>query len=248
MQLSGFTDRTNHAMKVGTSEVHVWRAYLNGIDKRSLDGLLSADELARAEKFYFSKDRDYFIAGRGLLRRILGQYLDRPANKLCFRYNVHGKPSLDDSYGSDLRFNVSHSNDIALYAITTGREVGVDVEYIRPIATEDSIAEQFFSSREIAELRSLPPHLQQMAFYTCWTRKEAYIKATGTGLALDLHQFDVSLKPGEPVALLRVNGDPDEVTRWTMRELVPAQDYVGALVVEGNDWQLKCRQWEDSYG
>jgi 4'-phosphopantetheinyl transferase len=208
--------------------------------------LLSADEIARARQFHFTKDRENFIVARGLLRLILARYLNIAPDQLRFCYNAYGKPSLASAFcGNDLRFNVSHSNDIALYAITMGREVGIDIEYMRPMASDRLVPEQFFSSREVAALRSLPMHLQETAFYTCWTRKEAYIKAVGKGLAIELDRFDVELRPGEPPVLLSVHNDPHEAARWSLQELIPAEGYVGALAVEGNDWQLKCWQWQD---
>src|SRR5919199_1621700 len=137
--------------------------------------------------------------------------------QLCFTYGRHGKPALATGTGGvPLRFNVSHSHGLALYAITRDREVGVDVERIRPEVAQEKIAERFFSPREVTVLRALPTPLQATAFFACWTRKEAYIKATGDGLSLSLKQFDVSLAPGEPVALLHTIWDPQEAARWAL--------------------------------
>ncbi|MEO5702642.1 MAG: 4'-phosphopantetheinyl transferase superfamily protein [Gammaproteobacteria bacterium] len=228
------------------NEIHLWRMDLNHAYKYDLQKLLSVDEITRSERFHFSIDRKHFMVARGLLRLILGRYLNRPPNELQFLYNAYGKPALADQFGgTNLRFNVSHSNGLALYAITTGREVGVDVEYMRPLLPNDRIGEQFFSPREITVLHSLPPQGQQTAFYAGWTRKEAYIKAVGKGLSLDLDQFDVELRPHMPAALLSVKGDPREAARWTLQEVVPAPGYAGAIAAEGDDWQLKCWQWQD---
>lgn len=226
-------------------EVHVWCAFLHTANAEALSFFLDKNEQSRADSFHFLKDKQHFASTRGLLRVLLGNYLGVAPGELRFSCNAYGKPSLADTVnGSGLRFNVSHSNDIALYAITAGREVGVDIEYVRPMDPADLVPEQFFSPREVAELRSLPTHLQQTAFYTCWTRKEAYIKAVGKGLSLGLDQFDVSFRPGEPAALLRVSGDAQEAARWALREITPAPDYVGALAVEGHDWRLQCWQWQ----
>ncbi|MDQ3652238.1 MAG: 4'-phosphopantetheinyl transferase superfamily protein [Acidobacteriota bacterium] len=236
---------------LGHNEVHVWRAALNTKESsiQSLRRTLSADERARAERFHFQNDRDHFIVARGLLRAILGRYLNVDPSQLCFSYSFYGKPSLArESSGDDLSFNLSHAGELALYAITRGREIGIDVERIRADFANEQIAERFFSLREVAALRTLPKNIQPQGFFNCWTRKEAYIKARGEGLSLPLDQFEVSLVPGEPAALLRTSGSGDhqEASRWSLREVVaPAASYVAAVAVEGDDWQLKYWQWPE---
>jgi len=231
-----------------TDVVHAWLASLSvkASTVQRLRQLLTADEICRAERFYFPKDRDHFIVARGVLRRILGRYLDTEPSRLRFCYSAYGKPALDTEFGGGaLRFNVSHSHGVALYGVSRGREVGIDLERIRPDFADDRVAERFFSSREVAALRSLPQSMRRDAFFNCWTRKEAYIKARGEGLSLRLDQFDVSLAPGEPAALLDTQDDPQEACRWSLQELAPSPGYVAALAVEGHDWQLKCWQWLD---
>ena len=142
-----------------------------------------------------------------------------------------------------IRFNLSHSHGKALYAISRGREVGVDLEFIRCDLEAEQIAERFFSHSEIETLRALPPSLRKYAFFLCWTRKEAYIKARGEGLSMSLDQFDVSLTPGKPAALLRTNPDSDEALRWSLRDLKPASGYAAALAIRGSDFTLSCWQW-----
>jgi 4'-phosphopantetheinyl transferase len=160
---------------------------------RGLEQMLSHDEIARAERFHFERDRRRFVVGRGLLRAILGRYMGIESERLRFRYGEYGKPYLAEEYGGKaLQFNVAHSQDMALYAIARDREVGVDIEYIRPFPNLMQIAEQFFSARENIALQAVPEHLKDEAFFTCWTRKEAYIKARGDGLSLPLDRFDVS--------------------------------------------------------
>jgi 4'-phosphopantetheinyl transferase len=227
-------------------EVHVWRAKLDqpSLRIRSLLDTLAPEERKRARQFHFPKDRDNFVVARGLLRTILGRYLHLEPHQLGFRYSFYGKPFLVEEYNrSDLRFNLSHSHGLVLFAITRGRELGIDLEYIRPNLAEEEIAERFFSTYEVAILRALPAHLQAEAFFNCWTRKEAYIKAKGEGLSLPLDKFDVSLAPGEPAALLRIRGDVEDLSRWTMVELAPGVGYIGALVVERCDWRLRCWEW-----
>ena len=167
----------------------------------NLKQVLSADEHARAERFYFQKDRERFMVARGLLRTVLGRYLNQEPSQLRFCYSPYGKPALATGSGRNtLRFNVSHSHGLALYAITCGRELGVDVELIRPELPDEEIAERFFSFQEVSGLRALPPNMRLEAFFNCWTLKEAYIKARGEGLSLPLDQFDVALVPGEAAA------------------------------------------------
>ncbi len=163
---------------------------------------------------------------------------------LRFYYGPQGKPKLDkETAGEALRFNVTHTQGLALYAVANGREVGIDVERIRPELVDGDFAERFFSPREVAALRMLPVGLRPEAFFNCWTRKEAYAKARGDGLSLPLKQFDVSLAPREPAALLSTKGDPLEAARWSLSALHPGPGYVAALAVEGHDWRLECRQW-----
>nr|QEO74508.1 4'-phosphopantetheinyl transferase [uncultured bacterium] len=225
-------------------EVHVWRTVLTktASEVESLSGLLVADEQRRAESFRFNRDRAHFIVARGILRKILGLYVQRPPDSLRFSYTPFGKPDLDDAGNFEtLRFNLTHAGDVVLYAVTLGREIGIDVEYMRAGIDYEEIAGHFFSQREVQTLRALPPELRPRAFFNCWTRKEAYIKARGEGLSLPLDEFDVSLSPDEPAALLSAR-DPQEVARWSLRELTLAPVYVAALAVEGSDWRLRC--WE----
>jgi len=235
-------------LTLGSDEVHVWRAALNraASQVQSLQRTLTADEQARAERFYFQKDRERFVVGRGLLRIILGRYLNLEPNQLRFDYSPYGKPSLAPEIdGGGLRFNVSHSHELALYAVTRGREIGIDVERLRPDFASEQIAERFFSPREVAELRALPPEVQTEAFFNCWTRKEAYIKAIGEGLSHPLDQFDVSLVPGQPASLLSTRTNPSEAARWSLLALIPSPDYVAALAVEGHGWRLvRWQCWE----
>jgi 4'-phosphopantetheinyl transferase len=228
------------------AEVHVWLAKLDQSPEtlQALHHLLSPDEIERAERFHFRKHREHFTVARGVLRTILGGYLRVEPSQLRFAYNAYGKPALAGTQDqSTLRFNLSHSHELALYAFTLRREIGLDLEYRRDDFASERIAEQFFSAREVEMLRALPPRLRTEGFFNCWTRKEAYIKAVGIGLSLPLDQFDVSLSPFEPAALLRTGDDEMDAARWSLRELTPAEGYAAALAVEGHDWQLKCWHW-----
>jgi 4'-phosphopantetheinyl transferase len=238
---------TTQPPPLAPEEVHVWRIGLELGDAllARLRQMMAEDERLRADRFHFERDRRHFIAGRGALRVLLAGYLASRPEQVRFAYSNYGKPRLaDETKGSDLRFNLTHSHGLALLAITRGRDVGIDVEQLRDIERDgQSLAERFFSAQESAVLASLPPHRRREAFFNCWTRKEAYIKANGQGLSLPLDKFDVSLHPGEAAALLSTRHDPDEVHRWSMRSLLPCDGYVGALVVEGKSWQLWCGDW-----
>ena len=233
-------------LSLARHEVHVWRSELDkpAFDVSSFLRTLTPDEQARAERFHFQRDREHFIVARGVLRAILGRYLEAEPDRLRFSYGEYGKPDLAEVRGGDsVRFNMSHSNGLALFAVTLDRELGVDLEWIRPGVADDQIAERFFSPREVRILRALPRELQDEAFFNCWTRKEAYIKAKGEGLSMPLNLFDVSLAPGEPAALVSTAADPQEASRWTLRELFPAAGFAAAIAVEGDGWQLNCWQW-----
>jgi 4'-phosphopantetheinyl transferase len=234
---------------LSSDEVHVWCAELDQTASRvhNLQQTLDGNERARAERFYFKRDRNHFIVAHGLLRVILSRYLNIEPGDLRFCYSPYGKPMLAKEFDGDrLRFNLSHSHSLVLYAVTRARDIGIDIERIRPDLAYEQIAEGFFSPREVAALRTVPTSRQLGAFFNCWTRKEAYIKARGEGLSLPLDRFDVSLAPGEPAILLSTVGDPHETSRWSLRELDLAPGYVAALAVEGHDWRLKCWQWAEA--
>ena len=224
------------------NQVDVWRAdlELGPPELYRLQQTLSPDELDRAARFYFPKDQQRFIAARGVLRDTLARYLGRSPAELHFSYASFGKPSLaSDCAADNLRFNLSHSGSIGLYAVARQREVGIDLERIEPKFAGDGIAERFFSRNEVAKLRSLPASARLHAFFNCWTRKEAYVKARGAGLQIPLESFDVSLAPDEQAAFLS-----EGEFGWSLRALLLDQDYAAAIAVEGKDWELRLWQWQ----
>jgi 4'-phosphopantetheinyl transferase len=234
-------------LALNTNEVHVWRAGLDA-DAAAVERwrqTLSNDELARAGKFHSAVQRDHYTAGRGMLRSLLARYLGAPAGEFQFRLNAHGKPALDSgSQVADLRFNLSHSHGMALFAFSLGGDVGVDGEYVRPSRREMDLAKRFFSPQEVAVLRAFPESSQREMFYHCWTRKEAYIKARGAGLSINLASFTVSLA-ADTLAHLPITGHADpEAGRWWLRTLAPGEDYVGAVAAEGAEWALTLFQYE----
>ena len=229
-------------LTLSAGEAHVWCAWLDlpSTWRDSYRQFLSQAELERAERFRFERDRGRYIVRRGLLRSLLGRYLSVEATAIDFVYNDYGKPALGSSFGEcPLRFNLSHSNGLAIFAFTSGMDVGVDVEYGQRDIEYEQLAERYFSPYERTMIQSLPPESKREAFYLCWTRKEAYIKAHGEGLSLPLDQFDVSVTPGEPACLLATRGGLEEARSWTLRHLAPAKDYLGALAVRGHGWRLQ---------
>jgi 4'-phosphopantetheinyl transferase len=226
--------------------VHVWRASLSVTPARlsALEATLAEDERARADGFHSRLHREHFVVGRGALRAILAHYAGVPAGGLLFAYGRHGKPMIATEMNrGDVRFNLSHSGGLALYAVTRGRELGVDLEEIAGRHEEEGLAVRFFSPREVAALGSLPPERRREAFYACWTRKEAYVKAKGDGLSLPLDRFDVAFRPGEPPALLSVSDDPLEAGRWSLEALDVAPGYAAALCFEGRATSITCVGW-----
>ena len=231
---------------LSSNDVHLWRANLDQSDEcvKQIAQMLSEEEQRKTERFHLDKDRKRFIVTRGVLRTILSRYLDVEPNRLRLGYCSLGKPYLvEKSNGEEICFNLSHSHNLSLYAFTRGRQIGVDIEYIHPITEADQIVARFFSSNEHAIWQQLPKGQKQEAFFNCWTRKEAYLKARGEGLSLPLDQFDVSFDPGKRAALLLTSGASDESSRWLLRAIQPGPGYVAALVVEGHDWRLKCWEW-----
>jgi 4'-phosphopantetheinyl transferase len=230
-----------------TDEVHVWTASRDAPDDvvGAMRGLLEGDELRRADRFVSAVDRRQFAVGRGLLRTILGRYLDRDPASIRFVTNPHGKPELDPASGVDptLRFNLAHSGSLVLYALTRGRDLGVDVEKVRPDFGGEALAGRFFAPGEVAALKALPESDRTLAFFHGWTRKEAYIKAKGKGLALPLDEFEVTIGPARPAALLSTSPDPAEASRWSLVELPAEPGYVAAACVEGRGWRLLRGWW-----
>jgi 4'-phosphopantetheinyl transferase len=207
---------------------------------RNLETFLSHEERQRADRFYSELHRSRFIVGRGSLRAILGNYLAMEPGDLEFHRGEHGKPSLSHVEGSkDLQFNISHSHGLAILAVTLGRQIGIDLEQLRPMDNPGEIVARFFSTYERSIFLGLPEEQKHEAFFRCWTRKEAYLKATGDGLTFPLDRFDVSLAPGETPSLLRVEGRPGEESRWTLRDLTLGPNYVCSVAVEGSDWRVK---------
>lgn len=247
---TGSTNQSNHwpppppDLGLERDQVHVWQASLEASrgDSSRLVRILSPAELERANRFHFDRDRRRFMAAHTALRVILSRYLAVRPEQIRYRSGEHGKPAL--AYPrAGLEFNLSHAHELLLVAVTAGRAVGVDLEYVRPLDDFEAIARRTFSASENEALRAVPEAQRRESFFRCWTRKEAFIKAVGQGLSYPLNQFAVSLDPGEPAALLKVENDPDAVTRWSMHGFTPAPGYLAALVVAGQPPGLKFWQY-----
>lgn len=226
---------------LASNAIHVWLASHDELAAQcaAFAPSLSADELQRAARFRLQQDRDRFIAARGWLRLVLSKYLHQEPARLVFGYNAYGKPSL--AAPAQITFNLSHAHEFVLLAITRDRAVGVDLEHLRPICATElaTLAANFFSPAEQAAWQSLAPGEQRAAFFNCWTRKEAYVKARGQGLALTLNSFDVTLRPGEQAALLAHRGDPQAAACWSLINLSAPPGYAAALAVEGRGCELQ---------
>ncbi len=234
------------APQLADNEVHVWRASLE-IGPQALQrlkGTLADDEKARAERFIFEQDRNRFIAARGILRDVLGKYLQCTPQAIDFVYGPRGKPAIS-SGGSrhPLCFNLSHSHGLAVMGIAREREIGIDIELIRPELANEEIAKRYFSLKEVDDLNRLSVERRAEGFFLCWTRKEAYIKARGDGLHIPLDSFCVSLSPDSPAEL----SSADE-SRWRIQSFVPSDlpepRYAAAVVVEGKSWTAHYFDWK----
>ncbi|MFB2771656.1 4'-phosphopantetheinyl transferase HetI [Pelatocladus sp. BLCC-F211] len=219
-------------------DVHVWRIELERPESelQVLQTTLSGDEIARAQRFYFEQHRQRFIAGRGILRTILGRYLGVEPQAVEFTYELRGKPLLADSFAdSGLSFNLSHSQDLALCGVSRNRKIGIDVEYMRSVSDVEALAERFFAPREYELVRSLPSNQQQQVFFRYWTCKEAYLKAIGVGI-VQLEKVEISLTLEQAAKLIT-----DQ--EWSLIELVPGDHYLGAVAVAGQSLDLKYWQY-----
>jgi 4'-phosphopantetheinyl transferase len=232
-------DKLSHLQ---AEEVHAWVVPLElpaGCLK-TLHALLHPTERERAGSFRFPHLQNAFITSRGVLRLLLGRYLDIPPHEVPVGYGPDGKPEVP---GADLQFNLAHSGGLAVYAFTLGRKVGVDLEMIKPMPDLETVSRRFFAEREVEALLALPEAERNQAFFTCWTRKEAYIKAIGKGLVQPLDRFAVTFLPGETPCLAWVDGEPKAPERWQMAALPLGPKYQGALLAEGSGWELFYLRW-----
>ncbi|MEM6755426.1 MAG: 4'-phosphopantetheinyl transferase superfamily protein [Cyanobacteria bacterium P01_C01_bin.38] len=218
-----------------SNEVHIWRENLDNVKPllKDLTRILAEDELVRARRFHFEQHRQRFIAARGILRNILSRYLNIEPSEIKFGYEARGKPFLEQNLQNKLTFNVSHSQNFALYAVSLDNSIGVDLESISSTTDVVSLAQRFFSPNEFAIIESAPQEQQHQLFFRYWTCKEAYLKATGTGLK-DLQQVEISLAIEQSAKLNIPNSD-----EWSLLEIQPFSNCAGAVAVKGRDLQFK---------
>jgi len=190
-------------------------------------------------RFVFEKDRNHYIAGRGLLRTIISSYLELEPSQIEFAYGPNGKPALKPGLvDRAFEFNLSHSKDRALYAFNWDCRIGVDIEYMIPMADMDNFAEQFFTTRESEWINSLAREQKKDAFFKTWTCKEAFLKANGNGLTVPINQVEISLTTVGTAELISVGGDQEQTARWRLEMLNPFPGYQAALAVEGHDGEI----------
>lgn len=227
-------------------EVHLWIIRLSqiGPEIAELSDFLNPDEKQKAARFFRNGDQRRFIVAHGVLRQLLGGYLSAAPEALNFTVNDFGKPALVRKPGDHLlSFNLAHSGDVILYGVANGQQVGVDVEAIRDDLRVMELAEGQFSAHELAVLQATPPDERVTAFFRCWTRKEAYLKARGEGLGFPLNQFSVTFGPNEAPAVHWASDDPLVTERWSMFDLVPAPGYAGAVVMGAKRARIVSCHW-----
>ncbi|UCC55897.1 MAG: 4'-phosphopantetheinyl transferase superfamily protein [Gammaproteobacteria bacterium] len=226
--------RVQQHPELAAGEIHVWRVRLD--TPVTGESPLSADELQRAQRLRDIQKRNHFIAGRAALRDLLGEYTGTEPRELQFVYGPHGKPSLRDN---PLRFNFSNSGEVALLAVASDREVGVDIEYRDRSIRVEPLAAHIFTNAEAAAFRQLPESKRHAALLAAWTRKEAYLKALGTGFSLSLNSFSVAVPVDEEPAVLELGDSPETMSSWKFVPLVPHPEYIATLTAPDTGWSVR---------
>jgi 4'-phosphopantetheinyl transferase len=222
------------ALPLTPSDVHIWRVGLEqpASEVTRLGDFLSEDEQAKAQKFANLTLQNQFIVGRGYLRHILSQYVHLAPSQLQLSTGKWGKPTLAGF--PMIRFNLAHSKNLAVYAVTYRRAIGIDLEFLRPVSNYEAIAHRHFSKNELTKFLSKPQDQRDLAFFTCWTRKEAYIKAIGQGLVFPLENFEVSLEFEAETKILYSSKSPTEAEHWSVKTFVPLENYLASVIVENH--------------
>ena len=232
-------------LTLGDDEVHVWLASLHEKNAGAFEKIISPDERARAGRFRFLAHGKQFIVGRGILRVILGRYLGMKPKRIGFEYNQYGKPSIGGKFVNEIKFNLSHSGDLAVYAFSRGREIGVDIESVLAFSIDEQIAAQSLTRREIEFLNMLPENLRARFFFKCWTQKEAYLKGWGKGLSFAANQIETSFFQ-EASALAGLSEEQTWRKKgWSIRELPAIEGYTAAIAVEGGNFKMSF--WKSDF-
>lgn len=238
-----WTTDSKQSLFLNLNEVHIWHLNVRDhLDRLGdYEALLDKEEKEKAYRFRFQKDHNCSIIARAVLRILLGGYLQLPPVEIAFTYGACGKPEIDPD--NNIKFNISHASGAIVLGFVQNDRIGVDVEFIDEKIDAMQIAKHFFSKEEIAALYSERDDDIIEAFYNCWTRKEAFIKAVGDGLSFPLDQFVVSLKPGLKAQLLETKWDQAEEKEWMLQSFNPEKNYVSAFAVKGKVSDIKCRKY-----
>lgn len=238
-----WTTNSKQPLHLDCNEIHAWHLNIKDhLDRlETYKGLLDKEEKEKAHRFRFDKDYNCSIIARGVLRILLGDYLQRPPAKITFAYGASGKPEIDGD--TTIKFNISHARDAIVFGFVHNDAIGVDIEFMDEKIDTMQIAKHFFSKEEIAALHAQPENKRVEAFYNCWTRKEAFIKAVGEGLSFPLDQFVVSLKPAIKAQLLETKWDQEEKKKWMLESFTPEKKYVSALALRGKVSDIQWRKY-----
>ncbi len=221
-------------MTIIGNEIHIYRSSLETTSDKIKDyeSFLSADELYKANRYKFEKDRVHYITGRALLRNILSRYLNQFPGEIVFSYSDKGKPFIKDT---EVKFNLAHSGGRAVYAVANNIDIGIDIEFMRELPDALQIAKRFFSEKEVDEFSEIREVDIRTAFFNCWTRKEAFIKAVGEGLSYPLKDFSVTLKPGDKPEILWIKDKAEEVKYWSLINIDTDENYISSLAVKAEN-------------
>jgi len=232
-------------VKLKRNESHVWYIHINSLKKNTafLQGFLSEDEILKASKFRFDKDKTCSIITRGALRWLSSRYLNLQPEDIVFKYGDYGKPDFD--FETHLKFNVSHAGDMAIIGFVLEADIGVDIEHIKSDFDVLDIASNYFSNSEIVSLKQLPQAHLARGFYRCWTRKESFIKAKAKGLSFPLDSFSVSIDSDHDTALLETKWNQNEKDLWRLFSFSPQENYLGAISVKGNVNAIRHYNFKD---
>jgi 4'-phosphopantetheinyl transferase len=232
-------------MTFPTNRVDIWKVCLDKPAKAGFEmKVLSPDEIARGAQFHSEKDRLHFIRCRSALRGVLAGYIAIPATEIRFEYLSSGKPQLEASHNPRaIEFNVSHSAGMALIAVSGEHRLGVDVERIREDVATAALADRFFSPREREGLRALPAQVRVRGFFACWTRKEAFLKATGDGLTFPLADFSVTTHPDSDPKLEEIKGNKEAGNQWFLADIDAGNAYRAAVAIEATPCRVETYTW-----
>ena len=231
---------------LNNGSLHVWRILLSQSEEvvRKLEGLLSVDEMKHADRYRRERDRTQYVVAHGALRELLADYTEQTPRNISFGHTATGKPFLIDDRGEQrLRFNLSHSGEWAIIVLALSTEVGIDIEQIDSDVSVEAVAERFFSYSEFEALQEVPLEQRTVAFFSAWTRKEAYLKARGESIANRLRNFSISIDPEQIPLILTDLMYPSAALRWRLYDLDITPGYSGALAAEGTMHQIHVMSW-----